>query len=86
MTRRQLFLLALPAKSTALTLNEDNSHYFFSRAGQPLDREKVASWVDQYAGTQVRELLLSANSQRTSFASKVWDPIWKGYDLSLIHI
>ncbi|MFN9894096.1 MAG: hypothetical protein ACK58M_12775, partial [Acidobacteriota bacterium] len=80
MTRRQLFLLALPAKSTALTLNEDNSHYFYSRAGQPLDREKVASWVDQYAGTQVRELLLSANSQRTSFASKVWDPIWKGYD------
>jgi hypothetical protein len=80
MTRRQLFLLALPAKPTYLCLNEDNSHYFSTRAGQPLDREKVASWVDQYAGTQVRELILSANSQRTSFASKVWDPIWKGYD------
>jgi hypothetical protein len=80
MNRRQLLLLALPAKTTGLSLNEDNSHYFYSRAGQSLDREKVASWVDQYAGTQVRELLLSANSQRTSFASKVWDPIWKGYD------
>lgn len=80
MTRRQLCLLALPNRATYLSLNEDNSHYFFSRAGQSLDREKIASWVDQYAGTQVRELLLSANSQRTSFASRVWDPIWKGYD------
>ncbi len=38
------------------------------------------SFVDQYSNTQVRELILSANSQRTSFASKVWDPVWKGYD------
>jgi hypothetical protein len=80
MTRRQLCLLALPTKATYLSLNEDNSHYFFSRAGQSLDRETIARWVDQYAGTQVQELILSANSQRTSFASKVWDPIWKGYD------
>ncbi len=80
MTRRQLGLLALPPKATNLCLNEDNSHYFSSRAGQSLDRDKIASWVDQYAGTQVRELILSANSQRTSFPSKVWDPIWKGYD------
>ncbi len=69
-----------PLKQTALSFNEDNSHYFFTRAGQNLTPETVASFVDQYAGTQVRELLLSANSQRTSFASKVWDPIWKGYD------
>lgn len=68
------------AQATALCLNEDNSHYFFTRAGEKLDAEKVASFVDQYAGTQVREILFSPNSQRTSFASKVWDPIWKGYD------
>jgi hypothetical protein len=71
---------AQPSRNTALSLNEDNSHYFFTRAGQTFTPESVASFVDQYAGTQVRELLLSANSQRTSFASKVWDPIWKGYD------
>lgn len=65
---------------TALCMNEDNSHYFFTRAGEKLDAEKVASFIDQYAGTQVREILLSPNSQRTSFASKVWDPIWKDYD------
>ena len=69
-----------PRVSGGLALNEDNSHYFYTRAGQTFTPESVASWVDQYAGTQVRELILSANSQRTSFASKVWDPIWKGYD------
>jgi hypothetical protein len=86
MRRRDLFLLpaamqaAGTARQTALCLNEDNSHYFYTRAGQELTAEKVASFVDQYAGTQVRELVLNGNSQRTSFASKVWDPIWKGYE------
>lgn len=73
-------LAAAATQRTALSLNEDNSHWYFTRAGRNLDAEQVASFVDQYAGTQVRELLLSANSQRTSFASKVWDPVWKGYD------
>lgn len=89
MSVRRRDLCSLPAASllapqagatTALSLNEDNSHWFFTRAGQPLTAEFVASFVDQYAGTQVRELLLSANSQRTSFDSQAWDPIWKGYD------
>ncbi|MGJ5816745.1 hypothetical protein [Paludibaculum fermentans] len=68
------------ARQTGLCLNEDNSHWFFTRAGQTHTKKSVAAFVDQYAGTQVRELLLSGNSQRTSFASKAWDPIWKGYD------
>lgn len=72
---------AAPAgRETALCLNEDNSHWFFTRAGREATPEMVASFVDQYAGTQVRELLLCANSQRTSFASTAWDPIWRGYD------
>jgi hypothetical protein len=71
---------ASAARGTGLCLNEDNSHWFFTRAGRTHTAESVASFVDQYAGTEVRELLLSANSQRTSFASRVWDPIWKGYD------
>ncbi|MEW6751863.1 MAG: family 10 glycosylhydrolase [Candidatus Latescibacterota bacterium] len=63
-----------------IALNEDNSHFFFTRTGQTLDGEAVAAWVDQYAGTQVHELLLSPNAMRTSFDSAVWDPIWAGYD------
>jgi hypothetical protein len=72
--------IAERAKGTALCLNEDNSHWFFTRAGGEYTAESVASFVDQYAGTEVRELILSANSQRTSFASRAWDPVWKGYD------
>jgi hypothetical protein len=68
------------AAAGGLALNEDNSHYFSSRAGQQLDAAVVDRWVDQYASTQVRELIISVNSMRTSYASKVWDPVWRGYD------
>lgn len=73
-------LIAARARPTALSLNEDNSHWFLTRAGRPISEASVASFVDQYGGAQVREILFSANSQRTSFPSKVWDPIWQGYD------
>lgn len=73
--------LAAPApKERRLALNEDNSHFFSSRAGKPLDRETVAAWVDQYANTQISELFLCPNSMRVSYDSKVWDPIWRNYD------
>lgn len=86
LNRRQMIQLgaasamAAPAAAHGICLNEDNSHFFSTRAGKKLDAAAVDAFIDQYAGTQVRELLLSANSMRTSFASKVWDPIWKGYD------
>ena len=57
---------------TALCLNEDNSHYFYGRAEQKLDAGKVDSWVDQYAHTQVRDLILCPNCMRTNYPSKVW--------------
>jgi hypothetical protein len=63
-----------------IALNEDDSHYFFTRAGQRLTAADVDAWVDQYAGTQVQRLLLCPNCMRTSYASAVWDPIWRGYD------
>ncbi len=65
---------------SGIALNEDNSHFFFSRAGKPSTAETVDALVDQYAGTQVSHLLFSPNSMRTSYASRVWDPIWRGYD------
>jgi hypothetical protein len=65
---------------SGIALNEDDSHYYFSRAGQKLDAGIVASWVDGYAKTQVRELLLNPQAMRTVYPSKVWDPIWKDYD------
>jgi hypothetical protein len=63
-----------------IALNEDNSHFFFTRAGQALTPDLVDAFVDQYAGTHVSRLLFCPNCMRTSYASRVWDPIWRGYD------
>ena len=86
LNRRQFTLLPLPilaatpSSRTALTLNEDPNHFFSSRRGRRITRTDLTAWVDQYAGTQVRELLLCVNAQRTAFPSRVWTPFWKGYD------
>ena len=60
-----------------LILNEDSSHFFTSRSAQEMTREQLLALVDQYAGTQVTHLFLNPNSQRTSYRSQVWDPIWE---------
>ncbi len=65
---------------SGITLNEDDSHYYGTHAGQRLDAAKVASWVDGYAQGQVKELIFNPNAMRTSYGSKVWDPIWLNYD------
>ena len=73
-------LAAAPRPSpTALCLNEDPNHFYAARAGQRIDRALCEAFVDQYAGTQVRELLICVNAMRTSFPSKVWTPFWQGY-------
>jgi hypothetical protein len=82
-TRRELALLAATPRAQergGLCLNEDPNHYFASRAGQRLSAAQVESWVDQYAKTQVRELILCINSMRTAYPSKVWEPYWADYD------
>ena len=63
-----------------IALNEDNSHFFGTRAGRPLTAETVDALVDQYAATRVSHLLFCPNCMRTSYGSRVWDPIWRGYD------
>jgi hypothetical protein len=68
------------ATPTAISLNEDPTHFFGSRIDHRVTGKELIAWVDQYAGTQVRELILNVNAQRTSFASTVWTPLWKGYD------
>lgn len=65
---------------TALCLNEDPNHFFHSRSQKRVTKADLLAWVDQYAGTQVRELMLCVNAQRTAYASKVWTPFWKDYD------
>ncbi len=56
-----------------LVINEDNSHFFGTRSEADLTRERLPTFVDQYAGTQVSHLVLNPNAMRTSYRSKVWD-------------
>lgn len=65
---------------SGIALNEDNSHFFSSRKADEMTESGVDQLVANYAGTDIREFYFSPNSMRTSFASEVWDPIWKGYD------
>ena len=68
------------ARRHGLCLNEDDSHFYFNGEGHGVDAAAVDAWVDQYGHTQVRELMLCPNAMRTSYASNVWTPIWKGLD------
>ena len=63
-----------------LCLNQDATQFYMGRADHAADVEHVASWVDQYANTQVRELILNVNAMRAAYASKVRDSFWTGYD------
>ncbi len=87
MRRREALLLPLaaalgaaPSPGTALCLNEDPNHFFGTRTDRRVTEKDLTDWVDQYAGTQVRELMLCVNAQRTAYDSKVWTSFWKGYD------
>ena len=63
--------------SPGLILNEDDSHFYFSRTEKEMTLEGLQALVDQYAGTQVTQLFFNPNCQRTSYRSQVWEPIWE---------
>lgn len=65
-----------------ITFNEDDSHYLDSRSreNKAHDVNEMIKWADQYAGTQVKEMLLNVNASRSNIASKVRDALWEGYD------
>jgi len=64
---------------SGLIFNQDCDAFLMSRAGERLDAKAVATWVDQYARTQVREMFLNVNARRASFPSKSWETYWDGY-------
>ena len=71
---------ASPAPRGGLILNEDANHYFATRTGRRLAATEVSSFVDQYAGTRVRELFFNVNAMRAGFASKTRTSFFDGYD------
>jgi hypothetical protein len=67
-----------------LALNEDDGHFFASRAEKEMTMEGLTAFVDQYAGTQVSHLFLCPNAQRACYRSKVWDAIWEVGDQKVL--
>lgn len=61
-------------------INEDNSHFFFTRSDAEMTLEGLHGLVDGYAGSKVTHLFFSPNSMRTSYRSAVRDAIWDPVD------
>jgi hypothetical protein len=83
---RRDFLMTLPAaaatvaRQSRLLLNEDSNHFFASRAGKRLTAKEVTAFVDQYAETNVGDLLFNVNAMRAGFPSKTRTSFTDGYD------
>lgn len=60
-----------------IALNEDDSHFYGFRPAEAMSLEGLNAFVDQYAGTQVKELFLCPNAQKASYRSKVFTPVWE---------
>jgi hypothetical protein len=63
-----------------LAINEDADHFYFDRDSEKMTVKGLQELVDHYHTPQVKEILFNVNSQRTSYASKVWSTMWEGYD------
>jgi len=63
-----------------IVLNEDSSHFFCWHPEEEMNLDGLDTWLDQYADTQVGELVFCVNAQRSSVASEVKQPVWDGFD------
>jgi len=61
-------------------LNEDNSHYFFTRKEKSTDPEAIRDFMLQYKDTNVERFLLCANAQKTNFPTEAGDIIYQDLD------
>jgi len=65
-------------------LNEDNSHYFMTRAEKASDMNEIRNFIMQYKGTNVERMFLSGNSQKTSFPTFAGEAIYQDADWELL--
>ncbi len=67
---------------SGLMLNEDNSHFFTSRQTDKMNIEGLRELVDNYASSQMKEILFCANAMRVNVKpiNPYWQPIWAGYE------
>ena len=73
------FLQAAFAARTVLVVNEDNDRYLLTAKADDLTEDGIRKYFDSVvAGGGVTHFFMCVNGQRTSYGSKVWEPIWKG--------
>ena len=64
-----------------LVCNEDNDRYFYSKNDVAFTEKGMLDYFDSIsAGGALTHYFMCVNGQRTSYASKVWEPIWRGLD------
>ncbi len=68
------------AQRGGISLNYDDSSFFSWHPTGEMNAAGVDAWVDQFASTQVDQLLFCLSSQRSDVASEVRQTIWDGYD------
>lgn len=74
-----LFAAAPSEKPWILAINEDNDRYMVTAKGEALTEKGVRDYFDSVAaGGAVTHFFMCVNGQRTSYDSKVWEPIWLG--------
>ena len=62
-----------------LAINEDNDRYLYYAKGDALTVKGAQDYFDTVAaGGAVTHFFMCVNGQRTSYDSKVWEPIWLG--------
>lgn len=65
---------------SGLTINEDSTHFCYTRQPEDMTEAGVDKFIDAYAGTDVREMMFNVNARFTGYRSKVWSTWWEGYD------
>jgi hypothetical protein len=66
--------------SNGISLNYDDSSFFVSHTAEEMNAATVDAWPDQFAGTQVKQLLFCPSAQRSDVPSKIRQTVWDGYD------
>lgn len=62
-------------------INEDNAHFYDQHPLEDMSVAGLERLVDTYCdGTRVAGVLFCANVQRALFDSRVWEPLYHGYD------
>jgi hypothetical protein len=64
-----------------ICINEDNAHFYTLRHPEQMTEDELKGVIDFYSASgNVKSIMFCANVQRALFDSKVWQPLWDGYE------